>query len=105
MGWGAWVALIPDATFGLYGIIKKQLDVRPGVPVTVEVLWLAPVAVFILLQTCHKGGAVLGGDLRSLGFLRLCGPLTALPLILCSHAAHRRAMWRRWGCCNTSIPR
>lgn len=92
LGAAPWVALILAATFGLYGMIKKQLDVGPVVSVTAEVLLLAPVAVFILLQTYHNGGAVLGGDLRSLGLLMLSGPLTALPLILFSYAARRLTM-------------
>lgn len=92
LGTAPWVALVLAATFGLYGMIKKQLDVGPVVSVTVEVLLLAPLAVILLLQTRHNDAAVFGGDPATFGLLVLSGPLTALPLILFSYAARRLAM-------------
>jgi chloramphenicol-sensitive protein RarD len=92
LGAAPWVALTLATTFGLYGLIKKQLDIGPVVSVTVEVLLLAPIAAVILLQTYHSGGAVLGGDLRTTALLVFSGPLTAVPLILFSYAARRLAM-------------
>lgn len=91
-GVAPWIALTLAATFGVYGLIKKQLNVGPVVSVTGEVLLLTPFAVIILLQTYHNGGAVFGGDLQTMVLLVFAGPITALPLILFSYAARRLAM-------------
>ncbi|WP_298913325.1 EamA family transporter RarD [uncultured Roseobacter sp.] len=92
LGTAPWIALTLALTFGLYGMIKKQLDVGPVVSVTTEVLLLVPFAVVILLQTYHNGGAVFGGDLTTMSLLVFAGPITALPLIMFSFAARRLAM-------------
>jgi chloramphenicol-sensitive protein RarD len=91
-GTAPWVALTLAVTFGLYGLIKKQLDVGPVVSVSAEVLLLVPFAAAVLLQTYHNGGAVMGGDLSTALLLVLAGPVTAVPLILFSFAARRLAM-------------
>lgn len=87
-----WIALTLAVTFGIYGLIKKHLDVGPVVSVTAEALLLIPFAGFVLLQTHHNGGSVFGGDLRTMALLIFAGPITALPLILFSFAARRLAM-------------
>ncbi|MBW4707731.1 EamA family transporter RarD [Roseobacter sp. YSTF-M11] len=92
LGTAPWIALILALTFGLYGMIKKQLDVGPVVSVTAEVLLLVPVAGFILLQTYHNTGTVFGEDMRTMALLIFAGPITAVPLILFSFAARRLAM-------------
>lgn len=92
LGLVPWVALTLAITFGLYGLIKKQLDVGPVVSVTAEVLLLIPFAVLILLQTHHNNGSIFGGDLRTMWLLIFAGPITALPLILFSFAARRLTM-------------
>ncbi|WP_299966934.1 EamA family transporter RarD [uncultured Roseobacter sp.] len=92
LGTAPWIALALAVTFGIYGLIKKQLDLGPVVSVTAEILLLIPLAAAVLLQTHHNGGAVLGGDLRTAALLIFAGPITALPLILFSYAARRLTM-------------
>lgn len=92
LGYAPWIALVLALTFGLYGLLKKQLDVGPVVSVTAEVLLLVPLAVIILLQTYHNGVPVFGGDPGTFLLLMLSGPMTALPLILFSFAARNLAM-------------
>lgn len=88
-----FVALTLATTFGLYGMIKKRLDVGPIVSVTGEVLLLAPLATGWLLWLAQGGGSGLRAtDLGSLGLLALSGPLTAGPLILFSYATRRVRM-------------
>ncbi|GFE52056.1 permease [Roseobacter cerasinus] len=87
-----WIALTLAVTFGIYGLLKKQLAAGPVVSVTAEALLLAPIAVTILLQTHHNGGTALGGDLKTFLLLMMSGPITAVPLILFSYAARRLNM-------------
>lgn len=92
LGQAPWIALILAGTFGIYGVLKKQLAVGPVVSVTTEALILSPIAIVILLQSYHNGGTVLGGDWTIFLLLVFSGPMTALPLILFSYAARRLAM-------------
>jgi chloramphenicol-sensitive protein RarD len=87
LGAAPWVALSLAATFGLYGLSKKRLDMGPVLSVTAEVLILLPIA---LTYIAVWGAPVLDG--WSVGthlLMVLSGPLTAAPLILFSYAARR----------------
>ena len=92
LGAAPWVALLLASTFGLYGLIKKKLDLGPVVSVTAEVILIAPVAAYVLLQSYHNGSSAFGTDWAVSGMLILAGPLTAMPLILFSFAARRLTM-------------
>lgn len=87
-----WIALILGCSFGLYGIIKKSLDIGPVISVTAEVVLLAPIALAIIL-TSPSGTAGLGGAgqgaVQDTALLVFSGVLTATPLILFSYAARR----------------
>lgn len=87
-----WISVVLATTFGLYGLIKKRLDLGPVVSVTAEVLMLAPLAVgwLVFLHTGH--GGIFGQDLQQSLLLAAAGPMTALPLILFSYGARRLAM-------------
>ncbi len=89
LGVAPWIALVMAGTFGLYGAIKKQLPVGPVVSVTCETLLFLPVALAILMVQHGRGQGAFGSDLQDSLLLILSGPLTALPLILFSHAARR----------------
>lgn len=92
-----WISLVLAMTFGLYGLLKKQLDIGPVVSVTAEVLLLSPLAL-IWLWGVHVSGwngltgenvGAFGGNLRDSLLLVLSGPLTAVPLMLFSDASKR----------------
>jgi chloramphenicol-sensitive protein RarD len=89
LGVAPWISLLISATFGLYGMLKKKLDVGPVVSVTVEVLLLTPVALIVLFAQWQSGQGVFGMNLQDSLLLMLSGPLTATPLMLFSAAAHR----------------
>ncbi len=90
LGVAPWIALWLAATFGAYGMIKKQLPLGPVVSVTSEVLLLAPLAIaWIVVMGTGVGGA---NDAGTHALLALSGPLTASPLILFSFAARRVRM-------------
>lgn len=87
-----WISVVLATTFGLYGLIKKRLDLGPVVSVTAEVLMLAPLATgwLIYLHTGH--GGQFGQDLTQSLLLAAAGPMTAVPLILFSYGARRLTM-------------
>lgn len=90
LGVAPWIALGLAGSFGIYGMIKKHLDIGPVVSVTAEVVLLAPLAV--LLIVFYGSGAGGDNDLTTHAILALSGPLTATPLILFSFAARRVRM-------------
>ncbi|WP_406736831.1 EamA family transporter RarD [Thioclava sp. GXIMD4215] len=88
------IPLILAVTFGMYGLIKKQLKTEPLVTVTVEVLVLAPISAVYLIGLelgwfgpAHAGH--FGRDTTETLFLVLSACLTAVPLMLFSYAAQR----------------
>ena len=89
LGVPPWIALIISTSFALYGVIKKHLEIPPMVAVTVEVLFLSPIALSILGYYHVWVGGHFGGDAWTTFLLILSGPLTATPLILFSYSARR----------------
>lgn len=87
-----WISLVLATTFGLYGLLKKRLDLGPVVSVTAEVLMLSPIAI-VWLAHLHMGpGGVFGREALESALLVASGPMTALPLILFSYGARRLTM-------------
>ncbi len=90
LGVAPWIALILSGSFGLYGVIKKRLDVGPVVSVTGEVMMLAPIAAAVLiLAHATPGGGAYGRDLGDSVLLMVSGVMTGAPLILFSYATKR----------------
>lgn len=85
------ISLVLATTFGLYGVIKKQLDAGPVLSVTAEVFLLLP--LFILTFAYLAGTAQLQAtSARDITILMCSGPLTAGPLILFTVGARRVRM-------------
>jgi len=85
LGTPPWISLVLGVTFGIYGVLKKQVEAGPVVSVTAEVLLLSPLAIGYLVFVV--GGISFDG--RTLALLALSGLLTAGPLILFSYASKR----------------
>ena len=85
LGVAPWIALFLAATFAVYGVVKKTLEVGPVVSVTAEVLIIAPLALGYLIYV----GTYRDHSMATHLLLALSGPLTAMPLILFSYAAKR----------------
>lgn len=83
-----WIALILATSFGIYGVLKKGLDLGPVVSVTGEVTLLAPFAAILILVN-PSGGGVMGQSTQDAMLLVFSGFYTAIPLILFSYAARR----------------
>lgn len=86
LGVAPWIALLLAVSFGIYGAIKKSLDVAPVVSVTIEVLMVLPFALWLLWR---MGGGSFGANLHDSAYLVLSGVMTATPLILMSAATRR----------------
>ena len=90
LGVAPWVALVLAVSFGLYGLVKRGLDLGPVTSVTAEVALLSPLALVWLGTHANTLGA--GFDWRDQALLALSGPVTGVPLILFAYAARRLRM-------------
>lgn len=100
LGVTPWISLILAGSFGIYGVMKKLLDIGPIVSVTGEVLILLPVALLWMWGVNYAGwtgvsgreGGYFGNNITTSLLLIFAGFLTATPLILFSFAARRLPM-------------
>ncbi|MFG6502942.1 EamA family transporter RarD [Microbacterium sp. P05] len=94
VGYGTfpWIALTLAASFGLYGLVKKQIgpavDAVSGL--TLESFWLLPVALVQLGIVAATGGLTLftAGPGHAV-LLLLAGAVTATPLLFFAAGARR----------------
>lgn len=94
VGYGSlpWISLILAFSFGFYGLIKKRVgpSVDAVTGLTLETVWLAPVAVIQLVVVSGMTGLTFGtiSPWHSAGMLA-AGVITAVPLLLFAAAARR----------------
>ncbi|MFG6280678.1 EamA family transporter RarD [Microbacterium sp. 5K110] len=94
VGYGSfpWIALTLAFSFGLYGLVKKQIgpsvDAVSGL--TLESFWLLPVAAVQLVVVAATTGLTMGanGPLHT-SLLAAAGVITAIPLLLFAAGARR----------------
>ncbi len=85
-----WIALTLAVTFGLYGLIKKTGHVDAIVGLTLETLFMVPVALgYILVTTVSGSGVLTSGSLATPMLLISTGVVTAVPLLFFAGAAQR----------------
>jgi len=79
-----WIALSLAASFGLYGLVRKKVDIDSLHGLLVETTVLLPIALVALaLPVAHDISP------RSLGLLSLSGVITAVPLLFFGVALRR----------------
>lgn len=83
------VSLTLAATFGLYGLLRKQLPMDAASGLFVETAVATPFAAAYLLWLAAQGQGAFGGDATTDGLLLATGPITALPLLLFAIGARR----------------
>lgn len=87
-----WIALTLTASFGVYGLVKKQIgaavDAISGL--TLESFWLIPIAVVTLIVVAQTDGITLGrvSPLHTL-LVAGAGVATAVPLLLFAAGTRR----------------
>ena len=85
-----WISLTLAATFGVYGLIRKQIDVGALPGLTIEsVLLLLPAAGITLYYAQLPAGSSFAQSPTLSGLIMLGGALTAFPLLLFAIAARR----------------
>ena len=87
-----WIALTLAASFGAYGLVKKQIgpkvDAISGL--ALESLWLTPIALVQLIVVANTTGLVFGTQGAGHTVLvTLAGVITAVPLLLFAAGARR----------------
>jgi len=87
-----WIALTLAASFGTYGLVKKQIGPRVDAisGLTLESLWLTPIALIQLVVVAGTTGLVFGTQGAGHTVLvTLAGVVTAVPLLLFASGARR----------------
>lgn len=88
IGQPPWIALALAISFGLYGLVRKKLDVRPLIGLFWETLLLMiPALVFLSLVSTKDSPALT--DNNTIWLLIFSGLITILPLIGFNYAAKR----------------
>ncbi|MFB8387619.1 EamA family transporter RarD [Microbacterium sp. NPDC055910] len=90
-----WIALTLAASFSLYGLVKKK--VGPSVDavsgLTLETLWLMPIATVILIVVAMTTGLTYGANgAWHTVLLSLAGIVTAVPLLLFAAGTRRTSL-------------
>jgi chloramphenicol-sensitive protein RarD len=83
-----FIALSLAVSFALYGVVKKLTPLPPQVSLTAETITVAPFAVGYLGFVVVSHGQIADAPWQFV-LLLLCGPMTAVPLLLFGAAAHR----------------
>jgi chloramphenicol-sensitive protein RarD len=91
IGQPPWISLFLATTFGLYGLVKKQINVRPMIGLFWETtLLMLPAIIYLLVYapeyTSQHNPQILGL------FLFFSGLVTVLPLIGFNYAAKRLSL-------------
>ncbi|MEO6568444.1 MAG: EamA family transporter RarD, partial [Opitutaceae bacterium] len=85
-----WIALTLAATFGTYGLLRKQSPLGPLTGLAVETTLLAPFAFALLGWRAHHGVGALGHAEPVVQVLIVStGIVTAVPLLLFAYGARR----------------
>jgi chloramphenicol-sensitive protein RarD len=87
MGGLPWVSLVLAATFGSYGLLRKQLPVDAAGGLFLETACAAPFALAYLLWLGSSGN--FGQTTATDTLLIASGPVTAIPLLLFAIGARR----------------
>ena len=84
-----WVAMILAVLFATYGYFRKTIDVGPVQGFVIETALLLPFGLGYILWLIAQGTSQFAGTTDDTILLMLCGPVTAIPLILFASAAKR----------------
>lgn len=85
-----WIALTLAASFGFYGLLRKQSPLGSLTGLTVETMLLAPLAALFLAWRHHTGEGALGTvDAPTTLLVLSTGIVTAIPLLLFAYGARR----------------
>ncbi|WP_027364466.1 EamA family transporter RarD [Desulfotruncus alcoholivorax] len=85
-----WVALTLAFSFGLYGLFKKMVDIGAITGITLETLFITPIALtFVFYVHINGTGAFSINTPMVTALLMGAGVVTAVPLVLFANGAKR----------------
>ncbi len=85
-----WIALTLATSFGLYGLIKKMVNLGAITGIALETLLISPFMLAYLGHVHLRGNGAFGMDFPvTSGLLMGAGVITAIPLVLFSAGATR----------------
>lgn len=84
-----WISLVLAASFGAYGIVRKQVAADAQTGLLIECLLVGVPGLAYVLWLQAQGGGHFTTDPVAAALMVACGPLTALPLVLFSWSARR----------------
>jgi len=77
-------------SFGIYGLLKKKMNLNATAALTVETIWMMPPALIYIVFLCSNGQSALNTFSPTIWLLLLlAGAVTAIPLLLYGKAAER----------------
>jgi chloramphenicol-sensitive protein RarD len=88
-GGAIWISLTLAASFALYGFLRKVAPVDAVEGLSIETLFLTPIAAGFVLWLASRGESGFLQDRHTDMLLILGGALTAIPLLLFTAAAKR----------------
>ncbi|MEM1195201.1 MAG: EamA family transporter RarD [Pseudomonadota bacterium] len=85
-----WISLSLGFSFGLYGMVRKQVDVGalPGLTIESAIL-LLPASAIVWFYAVSDAGPSFGTDITMSALIMFSGVVTAVPLLLFAIAARR----------------
>ncbi|MCL1893013.1 MAG: EamA family transporter RarD [Holophagaceae bacterium] len=90
-----WVSLSLATSFSIYGVIKKKVGLDALAGLTAETITATPFVLIWLLWAQQFGwGYFFGPGAKSVIFLTVAGPVTAIPLLAFAYAAIRIPLQR-----------
>ena len=87
-----WIALILAFSWGLYSLIKKQVQVPSLVALTVETLSLLPLSLLLFIYLQANQQITFLDDVEMSWILLLSGPVTVLPLLFFGAAVQKLSL-------------
>jgi chloramphenicol-sensitive protein RarD len=90
LGTWPWISLALAGSFGLYGFVRKKLDIEPMAALLVETVMMLPFALGYLLYLNAEGTGAFGtAGLEMDLLLAATGIITTLPLLWFAHGVRR----------------
>lgn len=85
-----WIALTLAVSFGLYGLVKKLINLDALTGITIETAFVVPIAL-LYITTLEVGGtgSFIGATIPTMLLLLAAGAVTAIPLLLFASSARR----------------
>lgn len=85
-----WLSILLALSFGLYGLLKKMVDISPMFGLTIETMIVSPIAIIYLASRPSTANVSVAGIFSPTALLLFgAGVATAVPLLLFASGAKR----------------